>query len=86
MPQGMDGTSKCSKINERLGKRSTWPRLCSCHRAMRMPLCIAIIRAKEVREFPISLLVAKESGTPSFRPISKDRTHNKTHKKGECHV
>jgi len=86
MPQVTGRPWRNGPINERLENPLAWPVLCNCYRPMRMPLSIAIIRAKEVREFPISLLVAKESGTPSFRPISKDRTHNKTHKKGECHV
>ena len=39
MPQVMDGTSKCSKINERLRNRSAWPILCTRLWPMPMPLC-----------------------------------------------
>jgi len=38
MPQGPDGTSKCSKINERLENRSTWPMVCTGIWPMRTPL------------------------------------------------
>jgi hypothetical protein len=55
MPQLTSGGFKMLQINERLGNRSVWPMLCTSFRPMATPLSIAIIRAKEVREFPISL-------------------------------
>jgi len=38
MPQGKDGTSKCSKVNDRLENHSTWPVVCT-RWPIRMALC-----------------------------------------------
>ena len=62
MPQGPNGTSKSSKINERLGNPQAGRCLAQAFGQCERRCAVRKLRVKEVREFPIDLLVSDEVG------------------------